>query len=204
MAPFCSSVASRGLALQTALVVSPPPRCRGTPVISASPHAHRQSLIGSTTTNSSGTSPIKRTTRIRAVDPASANSLGEGNLVIPIQDLLSVLSWPWMFGAAIAAAVPLYRRFRTLEDNVEKAAEAAIEVIDSVAEATEKVAVDVAEAFPGNETLKQAASKIKAIADEIEEDADKAEALIEKVDDIKKEVDSIIDPLIDKVTKNKS
>ena len=66
-------------------------------------------------------------------------------------------------------------------DNVEKAAEAAIEVIDSVAEATEKVAVDVAEAFPGNETLKQAATKIKAIADEIEEDADKAEALIEKV-----------------------
>ena len=54
-------------------------------------------------------------------------------------------------------------------------------MIDTVAEATEKVAVEVAEAFPGNETLKQAASKIKAIADEIEEDADKAEALIEKV-----------------------
>ncbi|CAD6217697.1 unnamed protein product [Miscanthus lutarioriparius] len=201
MAALSSSVASRGLALQTALVVSPP-RCHGTPVISVSPHAHRQSLLGSTTI-SSGASPIKRTTRIRAVDPASANSLG-GNLIIPIPDLLSVLSWPWMFGAAIAAAVPLYRRFRTLEDNVEKAAEAAIEVIDTVAEATEKVAVEVAEAFPGNESLKQAASKIKAIADEIEEDADKAEALIEKVDEIKKEVDSIIDPLIDKVTKNKS
>ncbi|XP_066400171.1 uncharacterized protein [Miscanthus floridulus] len=202
MAALCSSVASRGLALQTALVVSPPPRRRGTPVISVSPHAHQQSLIGSTT-NSSGTSPIKRSTRIRAVDPASANSSG-GNLIIPIPDLLSVLSWPWMFGAAIAAAVPLYRRFRTLEDNVEKAAEAAIEVIDTVAEATEKVADEVAEALPGNETLKQAASKIKAIADEIEEDADKAEALIEKVDEIKKEVDSIIDPLIDKVTKTKS
>lgn len=109
-----------------------------------------------------------------------------------------------MFGAAIAAAVPLYRRFRALEDNVEKTAEAAIEVIDSVAEATEKVAGDVAQAFPGSETLKQAASKIKTIADEIEEDADKAEALIEKVDEIKKEVDSIVDPILDKVAKDKS
>ena len=54
-------------------------------------------------------------------------------------------------------------------------------MIDTVAEATEKVADEVAETFPGNETLKQAASRIKAIADEIEEDADKAEALIEKV-----------------------
>lgn len=108
-----------------------------------------------------------------------------------------------MFGAAIAVAVPLYRRFRTLEDNIEKTAEAAIEVIDSVAEATEKVADDVAEAFPGNETLKQAASKIKAIADEIEEDADKAEAFIDKVDEIKKEVDSIVDPIIDKIAKDK-
>lgn len=193
MAGLSSSVASRGLALQTTLVlVVPPPRYRGTPVVS--PHGHRQILIGST-----GTSPIRRTTRIRAADPGSG-----GNLVIPIPDLLSVLSWPWVFGAAIAAAVPLYRRFRTLEDNVEKTAEAAIEVIDSVAEATEKIAEDVAEAFPENESLKKAASKIKAIADEIEEDADKAEAFIDKVDEIKKEVDSIVDPLIEKVTKNKS
>ncbi|PWZ41801.1 hypothetical protein Zm00014a_015458 [Zea mays] len=178
MAALSSCVASGGLALQATLVVSPPRR-RGTPVvISVSSHGRRPSLIIGSTMNPSGMAPIKRTTRIRAVDPGPANSLGGSLTIIPIHDLLS--SWPWMFGATIAAAVPLYRRFRALEDNVEKTAEAAIEVIDSVAEATEKVADEVAQAFPGSETLKQAASKIKTIADEIEEDADKAEALIEK------------------------
>ena len=50
-----------------------------------------------------------------------------------------------------------------------------------MAEAAEKIAEDVAEAFPGNESLKKAASRIKAVADEIEEDADKAEAFLRKV-----------------------
>lgn len=66
-------------------------------------------------------------------------------------------------------------------DKIEKTAEVAIEVIDTVAEATEKVAGEVADAFPGNEDLKEAASKIKTVTDEIEEDAEKAEALIHKV-----------------------
>ncbi|CAD6260697.1 unnamed protein product [Miscanthus lutarioriparius] len=98
-------------------------------------------------------------------------------------------------------------------DKIEKTAEVAIEVIDTVAEATEKVAGEVADAFPGNENLKEAASRIKTVTDAIEEDAEKAEALIEKgitiviayidqVDEIKKQVDSIVDPIIDKVVKD--
>ena len=54
-------------------------------------------------------------------------------------------------------------------------------MIDTVAEATEKVAGEVADAFPGNENLKEAVSRIKTVTDAIEEDAEKAEALIEKV-----------------------
>lgn len=54
-------------------------------------------------------------------------------------------------------------------------------MIDTVAEATEKVAGEVADAFPGSENLKEAASRIKTVTDAIEEDAEKAEALIEKV-----------------------
>ena len=66
-------------------------------------------------------------------------------------------------------------------DKIEKTAEVAIEVIDTVAEATEKVAGEVTDAFPGNENLKEAASRIKTVTDAIEEDAEKAEALIQKV-----------------------
>lgn len=110
-------------------------------------------------------------------------------------------SWAkWVVGAIIVA-IPIYRKIRALEDTVEKTAEVAIEVVDTVAEATEKVAGELADAFPGNENLKEVASKIKTVADVIEDDAEKAEALIQKVDEIKKELDAIVDPIIDKIDK---
>ena len=74
----------------------------------------------------------------------------------------------------------LQRTF-VVADKIEKTAEVAIEVINTVAEATEKVTGEVANAFLGNENLKEAASRIKTVMDAIEEDAEKAEALIEKV-----------------------
>ncbi|ONM17049.1 hypothetical protein ZEAMMB73_Zm00001d003495 [Zea mays] len=115
--------------------------------------------------------------RIPAVGPGPANSPSGGNLPIP-----NMPPWAkWLVGAAIVVAIPIYRRFRTLEDKIEKTAEVAIEVVDTVAEAAEKVAGEVAGAFPGNESLREAASRIKAVTDEIEEDAERAEALIEKV-----------------------
>ncbi|CAN6228348.1 unnamed protein product [Urochloa humidicola] len=196
MAMLSSSVTSRGLAPHTSKVS---PCRRQDPVISASSHHHR-SLIG-LTMNSSGMNNgflfkgMTTTTRIPAVGPGPVNPSG-GNLPIP-----NTPSWAkWLVGAVIVA-IPIYRRFRTLEDKIEKTAEVAVEVVDTVAEATEKVAGEVADAFPGNENLKEAASKIKAVTDAIEEDAEKAEALIKKVDEIKKEVDSIVDPIIDKVVK---
>lgn len=115
-------------------------------------------------------------TRIPAVGPGPANPPG-GNLPIPS----SMPPWAKWVAGAVILAIPIYRRFRTLEDKIEKTAEVAIEVVDTVAEAAEKVAGEVAGAFPGNDGLREAASKIKTVADEIEEDAEKAEALIEKV-----------------------
>ncbi|XP_066342977.1 uncharacterized protein [Miscanthus floridulus] len=199
MAALGSSVTSTGLALRTSVILH---RRHGNPVVSASSH-HQRSLNG-LATNSSGMNnalPIRgTTTRIPAVGPSPANpSPSGGNL--PIPKILPLAKW--VFSAAIFA-VPMYRRFRTLEAKIEKTAEVAIEVIDKVAEATEKVADEVAEEFPGNESIKKAASKIKKVMDVIEEDADKAEALIEKVDEIKKEVDSTVDPIINKFVKDKS
>ncbi|CAD6263523.1 unnamed protein product [Miscanthus lutarioriparius] len=195
MAALGSSITSRGSALRTSVVFH---RHHGNPVISASSR-HQQKLTG-LRMNSSGMNnafPIRGTTRIPAVGPGPANPSG-GNLPIP-----SMPPWAkWLVGAVIVA-IPIYRRFRTLEDKIEKTAEVAIEVIDTVAEATEKIAGEVADAFPGNENLKEAASRIKTVTDAIEEDAEKAEALIEKVDEIKKQVDSIVDPIIDKVVKDK-
>jgi hypothetical protein len=66
-------------------------------------------------------------------------------------------------------------------DKIEMTTEVAIKVIDTMAEATEKVAGEVAEVFPGNEDLKEAALKIKAVTDVIEEDVEKTKAPIHKV-----------------------
>ncbi|XP_062185978.1 uncharacterized protein LOC133889492 [Phragmites australis] len=121
--------------------------------------------------------PIKGATQIPAISPGPANSSG-GNLLIP-----NMPPWAKWVVSAIIVAIPIYRRIRTSE---EKMAEVTIEVVDTVAEVTEKVAGEIAEAFPGNEGLNEAASKIKTVTDASKEDAEKAEALIQKVDEIKK------------------
>ncbi|WVZ85883.1 hypothetical protein U9M48_032741, partial [Paspalum notatum var. saurae] len=196
MAAQSSAIISKALAPHNSLVSH---RRRRNPVISELPH-RRRILIG-LTMNSSGMNnafPIKETTRLAAaVGPGPASPSG-GNLPIP-----NMPPWAkWLVGAMMVA-IPIYTTFRTLEDKIEKTAEVAIEVIDTVAEGAEKVAGEIAEAFPGNQNIQEAASKIKTVTDVIEEDADKAEALIQKVDEIKKEVDSIVDPIIDKVAKDK-
>ncbi|RLM74153.1 hypothetical protein C2845_PM15G10130 [Panicum miliaceum] len=177
----------------------PPRRCGSSPATAASP-LHRRCLLAGSTASSSGMNsacfPVRRaSTRVSAVDAGSAAGLDLSGLNFPIPPWAQ-----WLVGA-IVVAVPAYRQFRAMEDKVERTAEAAIEVVEKVAEEAEKIADEVADTFQGNEMIKGAALKIKAVAEEIEEDADKAEALIEKVDEIKKEIDEIVDPILDKVAK---
>ncbi|KAI5014956.1 hypothetical protein ZWY2020_056346 [Hordeum vulgare] len=79
-----------------------------------------------------------------------------------------------------------------------------VPVVKKVAEAAEKIVDDVSEAFPGNNSFKKVASRIKVVVDDIEKDEEKAEALIEKVDDIEKEMDSVVDSLMENVKKERS
>uniref|UniRef100_A0A0D3FWG7 Pterin-binding domain-containing protein n=1 Tax=Oryza barthii TaxID=65489 RepID=A0A0D3FWG7_9ORYZ len=205
MAVLKSLVACKGLALCAPAIAQ---RHRNTP-LSASAH-RRQILITGLTMNSSGINsalPVRGAAQIPAVGSGPPAPSG-GNLPIPSMPSCISSCIPtyapvrakWVVGAIIVA-IPIYRKIRALEDTVEKTAEVAIEVVDTVAEATEKVAGELADAFPGNENLKEVASKIKTVADVIEDDAEKAEALIQKVDEIKKELDAIVDPIIDKIDK---
>ncbi|KAJ1271260.1 hypothetical protein BS78_06G115500 [Paspalum vaginatum] len=198
MAAFSSAIISKGLAPHNSVVFH---RRRGNPVISESSH-RRRVLIGLTMDSSDMNIaiPIKGNTRLAAaIGPGPANPSG-GNFPIP-----NMPPWAKWLVSAIMIAIPLYTRFRTLEEKIEKTAEVAIEVIDAVAEATEAVAVEIGDAFPGNQIIKEATSKIKAVMDVIEEDADKGRALLHKVDEIKKKVDSMVDPIIDNdITKDES
>ncbi|KAK1609152.1 hypothetical protein QYE76_032825 [Lolium multiflorum] len=148
--------------------------------------------------------PIRRATQIRAVGPLGPGELAAGgNFSLP--DLFSnIPSWVTFVVGAFFAAVPFYRQLRVMEDKVQQTAEAAIQMIDKVAEATEKIAEDVAETFPENKTLKKAATKIKAIADEIEEDVDKAEALLRKIDQLEEKMDKVVDSFTEKKPERKN
>ncbi|CAM0904407.1 unnamed protein product [Alopecurus aequalis] len=132
--------------------------------------------------------PIRRATQIVAVGlPGPGELLAGGDLSFP-----NIPSWVTLVVGAFFAAVPCYRQIRAMQDKVEQTAAAAIEVVDRVAETAEKIAEDVAEVFPGNESLNKAASRIKAVADEIEEDADKAQAFLRKIDQIEEEMDEAV------------
>ncbi|EMS59800.1 hypothetical protein TRIUR3_18331 [Triticum urartu] len=195
MAVLISSVASKALALYTPGIS----RHRRSTVSFAS--AHRPRILAMNFWGANHNLPIRRATQIPAAVPGP-ESLPRVNL--PMSNMPS-----WLCGSlrmtlvvgAVLVAIPIYRKIRALEDKVEKTAEVAVEVIDTVAEAAEKVAGEVAEAFPENEGLKEAASRIKTVADAIEEDAELAEALIHKVDELTKEVDSVVGPIIDVVMK---
>ncbi|XP_048561051.1 uncharacterized protein LOC125541758 [Triticum urartu] len=189
MAVLISSVASKALALYTPGIS----RHRRSTVSFAS--AHRPRILAMNFWGANHNLPIRRATQIPAAVPGP-ESLPRVNL-----PMSNMPSWMTLVVGAVLVAIPIYRKIRALEDKVEKTAEVAVEVIDTVAEAAEKVAGEVAEAFPENEGLKEAASRIKTVADAIEEDAELAEALIHKVDELTKEVDSVVGPIIDVVMK---
>ncbi|KAF7071237.1 unnamed protein product [Triticum aestivum] len=147
----------------------------------------RRIPIGLTTKSWGINSPIRRATQIPAVGGDPGELL---RAYLPIPDFSSWVTW--LVGAFFLAA-PAYWRFRALEDKAEQTAEATIEMVEKVAEAAERIADDVSEAFPGNERLKKAASSVKAVADEIEKDVDKAEDILHKIDEIEEEVDSVVE-----------
>lgn len=184
MAILISCVTSKALALHT----SEDFRQQRSTGISVS-SVRRPIHIGLTTKPRGISLPIRRATQIPAVggDPGELLVLGAN---LPTPDFSSWVTW--LVGAFFLAA-PAYWRFRALEDKAEQTAEATIEMVEKVAEAAERIADDVSEAFPGNERLKKAASSVKAVADEIEKDVDKAEALLHKIDAMEEEVDSVVE-----------
>ncbi|OAY85304.1 uncharacterized protein LOC109711543 [Ananas comosus] len=110
----------------------------------------------------------------------------------------NIPSWArWMLGSIIFLAIPLYKKIRTAEDEVETTAESVIVVVEKVAEVTEKVAANIANGLPGDGKVKTAALKIEDIAEQVDKDAEKAEAFIRKADEIEGEVDALMEPIIE-------
>lgn len=113
-------------------------------------------------------------------------------------NLPNIPSWArWMLIPLLLVASPFYKKFLKMEDELEKTAETVVDVVQAVAEATEKISSEVADALPEDGKLKQLVLKVEDFADAVGDEADLAEVMIKKVDDAVEEVEHMLEPIIE-------
>lgn len=94
----------------------------------------------------------------------------------------TIPSWArWVLGGVVYTLVPFYNRVRHLEDETVGFVENAVEVVEHLAEVTEKLAVNVAKQLPEDGSLQKAVEEVEHIAEVVDDDAEKVEAVTEKV-----------------------
>nr|CAD1838126.1 unnamed protein product [Ananas comosus var. bracteatus] len=120
---------------------------------------------------------------------------------LPKFSLFNFATWYAYFtldlGMIIFVALPSYKRFLTIEDQVDKTAVAVVEMVEQAAETIEKISSEVAEALPENSELKETVLKVEHIAEEVIKDAELVDSVINKVDDFVDEVDAMVEPIIE-------
>ncbi|KQJ98701.1 uncharacterized protein LOC100843080 isoform X2 [Brachypodium distachyon] len=107
----------------------------------------------------------------------------------------------WVLGGVVYTVVPFYKRVRTYEDETVGYVETAVEVVEHAAEATEKLAANVADQLPENGSLQKALEKVEYIADVVDKDAEKFEAIVEKIDKYSDKIDAEVEPVIEELEK---
>uniref|UniRef100_A0A0E0EMF2 Uncharacterized protein n=1 Tax=Oryza meridionalis TaxID=40149 RepID=A0A0E0EMF2_9ORYZ len=107
----------------------------------------------------------------------------------------------WMIGGVLHTVVPFYERARYVEDETARNVEIAAEVVEHVAEVTEKLASNVADHLPENGCLQKAVEKIEYIAEVVDEDSEKVEAITEKIDKFSDKIDAKVEPIFKEIEK---
>ncbi|KAH7866120.1 hypothetical protein Vadar_015818 [Vaccinium darrowii] len=115
----------------------------------------------------------------------------------------------WVFGSLISIILPFWKlkwgSLILLEDKVEQVVEeveVVAEVVEKVAETAEKVSAEVADKFPDNSKLKEAALVVEHISTVAATDAEMAEDVIHKVEELKHDLTDLgtmVEPVIDKI-----
>ncbi|CAN6196264.1 unnamed protein product [Urochloa humidicola] len=104
-----------------------------------------------------------------------------------------------VLGGVVYTAVPFYKRARKIEGETLNNAETAVEVVEHVAEVTEKLAANAANSLPEDGSLHKVAVEIEYIAEVVDKDAHKVEAVIKKVSD---KIDAAVEPVIEALEKD--
>ncbi|XP_051207821.1 uncharacterized protein [Lolium perenne] len=107
----------------------------------------------------------------------------------------------WVLGGVVLTVVPFYNRVRNVEEEAVGYVETAVEVVEHIAEVTEKLAANVAGQLPQDGSLWKAAEEVEYIADIVDKDAEKVEALAKKIDNISDKIDAEVEPVIEELEK---
>ncbi|XP_062200047.1 uncharacterized protein LOC133902467 isoform X2 [Phragmites australis] len=106
--------------------------------------------------------------------------------------------WAQMvLGGVVYTVVPFYKRVRKVQalDN----AETAEEVVEHIAEVTEKLAANVANSLPEDGTPQKVAVEVEYIAEVVDKDAHKVEAVINKIEALSDQIDAAVEPVIEEL-----
>ncbi|CAN6182603.1 unnamed protein product [Urochloa humidicola] len=107
-----------------------------------------------------------------------------------------------VLGGVVYTAVPFYKRARKIEGETLNNVETAVEVVEHVAEVTEKLAVNAANSLPEDGSLHKVAVEIEYIAEVVDKDAHKVEAVIKKIEQVSDKVDAAVEPVIEELEKD--
>lgn len=118
-----------------------------------------------------------------------------------------ISSWAkWLLGFVLSILIPWKQKWeslRQLEGKVEKVVgevEEVAEVVEKAAAVAENVSAKVADQFPNNSRIKEAAVAVEHISNVAVADAQLAQNFIHKVEDVKKDLkdlETMVEPLID-------
>jgi len=107
-----------------------------------------------------------------------------------------------VLGGVVYTAVPFYKRARKIEGETLSNVETAVEVVEHVAEVTEKLAANAANSLPENGSMQKVAVEIEYIAEVVDTDAHKVEAVIKKIEDMSDKIDAAVEPIIEALEKD--
>ncbi|XP_062194536.1 uncharacterized protein LOC133897735 [Phragmites australis] len=133
----------------------------------------------------------------------AAAAAAAGHQRLGFSPLPMIPIWAQMvIGGVVYTVVPFYKRARKVEGETLDNVETAVEVVEHVAEVTEKLAANAASSLPEDGSPEKVAVEVECIAEVVDKDAHKVEAVIKKIEDLSDRIDAAVEPVIEELEKD--
>uniref|UniRef100_A0A0A9DNZ7 Uncharacterized protein n=1 Tax=Arundo donax TaxID=35708 RepID=A0A0A9DNZ7_ARUDO len=133
----------------------------------------------------------------------AAAAAAAGHRRLGFSPLPMIPIWAQMvLGGVVYTVVPFYKRARKVEGETVDNVETTVEVVEHVAEVTEKLAANAANSLPEDGSLQKVAVEVEYIAEVVDKDAHKVEAVIKKIEEVSDQIDATVEPVIEELEKD--